>query len=103
MRLKKHLVIKYLILYLMLLSGTAFAQNIKKYKDSLVVSTGKTSVSVNYKTGRLNYHFDSGVVLNNTIAYINEITDGYVPTSACRIHQATTVILQTVSEKALEL
>jgi len=90
MRLKKHLVIKYLILYLMLLSGTAFAQNIKKYKDSLVVSTGKTSVSVNYKTGRLNYHFDSGVVLNNTIAYINEITDGYVPTSACRIHQATT-------------
>jgi len=90
MKFKKRSVIKYLMPCLLLLSGTVSAQKVTKYEDSLVVRTGGSSVSVNYKTGRLNYHFSNGVVLNNTIAYVNEIADGYVSTSACRVHQAAT-------------
>src|ERR1700733_2558054 len=90
MKFQKRPIIKYLIPCLLLLSGTVAAQKITKYDDSLVVSTGESSVSVNYKTGRLNYHFSNGVVLNNTIAYVNEIADGYISSSACRIHQAAT-------------
>src|ERR1700744_4237431 len=91
MKFQKRPVKKYSIpCLLLLLSGTAFGQKIMRYDDSLMVSTGQSSVSVNYKTGRLNYHFSNGVVLNNTIAYVNELTDGYIATSACRVHQAAT-------------
>src|SRR6185312_13657976 len=90
MNLKKRSVIKYLISCLcLLLSGTVYGQKIMRYDDSLVVSTAQSSVSVNNKTGRLNYHFSNGVVLNNTIAYVNELSAGYVPTSACKMHQAS--------------
>jgi len=75
---------------LLLLSETVSAQKVTKYEDSLVASTGGASVSVNYKTGRLNYHFSNGVVLNNTIAYVIEVAGGYISTSACRVHQAAT-------------
>ncbi|MFI5163374.1 MAG: hypothetical protein ACHQHN_18995 [Sphingobacteriales bacterium] len=90
MKLKKRPVIKCLIPCLLLLSGTVAAQKITKYDDSLVVSTGASSVSVNYQSGRLDYHFSNGVVLNNTIAYINELSAGYLSTSACEKHEAST-------------
>lgn len=88
MKLKKSPVKNFLILCLCLMPGSVFAQKITRYDDSLVVGTGISSVAVNYKTGRLNYRFSNGVVLNNTIAYVNEVTDGYISTSACRVHQA---------------
>jgi len=87
--LKKRPVIKYLLACLVLLPAIASAQRIAKYDDSLVVSTAASSVTVNYKTGRLNYHFSNGVVLNNTIAYINELSSGYMPASACKTHRAS--------------
>jgi len=90
MKFQKRAVIKYLVPCLLLLSAAVSAQKVTKYDDSLVVSTGGSSVSVNYKTGRLNYRFGNGVVLDNTIAYVNELTDGYISTSACRVHQAAT-------------
>src|ERR1700744_5775392 len=90
MKFQKRPVKKYSIpCLLLLLSGTAFGQKIMRYDDSLMVSTGQSSVSVNNKTGRLSYHFSNGVVLNNTIAYVNELSAGYVPTSACKMHQAS--------------
>jgi len=90
MKFQKRTVIKYLVPCLLLLPGIVSAQKITKYDDSLVVSTGESSVTVNYKTGRLNYHFGNGVVLSNTIAYVNELSGGYVPTSACEKHEAST-------------
>src|ERR1700761_8125436 len=90
MKFQKRSVKKYLIpSLLLLLSATAYGQRIMRYEDSLVVSTGGSSVSVNNKTGRLNYHFGNGVVLNNTIAYVNELSAGYISTSACRMHRAS--------------
>src|ERR1700759_3965552 len=89
MKFKKLPVIRCLLPCLLLLSITVSAQKITKYDDSLVVSEGQSSVAVNYKTGRLNYQFGNGVVLNNTIAYVNELSSGYLASSACKIHQAT--------------
>lgn len=86
---KKRSVIKYLVPCLLLLPAFASAQKITKYDDSLVVSTAESSVAVNYKTGRLNYHFGNGVVLNNTIAYVNELSSGYISTSTCKTHRAS--------------
>jgi alpha-galactosidase len=89
MKVKKLPVIRYLLPCLLLLSTTVSAQKITKYDDSLVVSEGQSSVAVNYKTGRLNYQFSNGVVLNNTIAYVNELSSGFLASSACKIHQAS--------------
>src|ERR1700744_5195593 len=89
MMFKKRSVIKYLVPCLLLLPAFASAQKITKYDDSLVVSTAESSVAVNYKTGRLNYHFGNGIVLSNTIAYVNELSSGYISTSACRTHRAS--------------
>ncbi len=89
MKFKKRPVISYLLPCLLLPSINASAQKITKYDDSLVVSEGQASVAVNYKTGRLNYHFGNGVVLNNTIAYVDELSSGYLASPACRIHQAS--------------
>ncbi len=89
MKFKKRPVIRYLLPCLLLLSISVSAQKITKYDDSLVVSEGQSSVAVNYKTGRLNYQFGNGVVLSNTIAYVNELSSGYLTSSACKIHQAT--------------
>ena len=90
MNLLKHPVITCLVPGLLLLQNIASAQKITKYPDSLTVSTERSSVSVNNKTGQLNYHFSNGVVLSNTIAYVNELSTGLTTTSACKIHQATT-------------
>lgn len=90
MNFQQRSVIKYLIPCLLLLSGTVSAQKVTKYADSLVVSAGGSTVSVNYKTGRLNYRFGNGVVLNNTIAYVNELSAGYISTSSCKTHMAST-------------
>jgi alpha-galactosidase len=90
MKLYKRPIISCLIPYLLLLSETVSAQKVTKYDDSLVVSTGQSSVSVNYKTGRLNYRFSNGVVLNNTITYVNDLSTGLTTSSACQMHRATT-------------
>src|ERR1700744_5714748 len=103
MKFQKRPVIKYLIPCLLLLSGTVSAQKVTKYDDSLVVSAGASSVSVNYKTGRLNYHFGNGVALNNTIAYVNEVNDGLIYTSACRVHQAATGEFENELGKGVQL
>jgi hypothetical protein len=63
-------------------------QQVNKYADSLVIHNQGTSVSVNYKTGCISYHFSSGIALSNTIAYINDISSGYLSTADCKLHQA---------------
>jgi hypothetical protein len=103
MKLQKRPVIKYLIPCLLLVTGTVSAQKVTKYDDSLVVSAGGSSVSVNYKTGRLNYHFGNGVALNNTVAYVNEVNDGTIYTSACRVHQAATGEFENELGKGVQL
>lgn len=90
MNLYKSPVIGCLVSCLVLLSGAVSAQKVSKYDDSLVVRTDGASVLVNFKTGRLNYRFSNGVVLSNTIAYVNELSTGMVTSSACKMHQATT-------------
>ncbi|WP_183561488.1 hypothetical protein [Mucilaginibacter sp. SP1R1] len=66
------------------------AQQITKTNDSAVVTNHQVTITVNYKTGLINYHFSNGVVLNNTVAYLVDVKTGYCSTSDCRLHQAVT-------------
>lgn len=88
---------------LTMLLFTANAQKIKKYDDSLVVTTPDVSVNVNQKTGRLNFQFSNGVVIHNAIAYVNELTSGYLPASACKIHQAVADEFNNANGKGIRL
>jgi hypothetical protein len=83
-------IISYCLPLLLLGSLKADAQQVTQSNDSLVVSTSESTVAVNLKTGRVSYHFGNGVVLSNTIAYINELKAGYLSTSACAVHQVAT-------------
>lgn len=87
---KKRVPVQCLLSVLTLLSLSVSAQKISKYNDSTVVSTDAASVSANSKTGRLNLHFSNGVTINNAVAYINELSAGYITTSACKAHLITT-------------
>jgi hypothetical protein len=82
--------ISYCLLVSLVWSLKTNAQQVNKYNDSLVVSTHEATVAVNYKTGRVSYHFSNGVVINNAIAYVNDINAGYLSTSDCKLHQVTT-------------
>ncbi|MDB5135647.1 MAG: hypothetical protein JWP37_2250 [Mucilaginibacter sp.] len=86
----KNCFISYCLPALLLWSLKTNAQQVNKYNDSLVVSTAGSTVSVNCKTGRLSYHFSNGVVLYNTIAYVNDLKAGYLSTSECKVHQVAT-------------
>jgi alpha-galactosidase len=83
-------IISYCLPLLLLGSLKADAQQVTQSNDSLVVSTRESTVAVNLKTGRLSYHFSNGVVLYNTIAYVNDLKAGYLSTSGCKVHQVTT-------------
>jgi alpha-galactosidase len=84
-------------------SLTARAQQITKYPDSLAVSTAEARVTVDYKTGYIAYHFNNGVVLSNTIAYLNDLNLGYLSTSGCKQHQAATDEFDNSSGKGVRI
>jgi outer membrane protein W len=90
MQVKKRLPVQCLLVVLTLLSLSVSAQKISKYRDSTVLSTDAASVSANSKTGRLNFHFSNGVTISNAVAYINELSAGYITTSACKVHLIST-------------
>jgi alpha-galactosidase len=103
MKFRKIPALKYLIPCLLLLPLIGSAQKITRYNDSLVVSINESSVSVNYKTGYVSYHFSNGVVLNNTIAYVNDISSGYLATADCKIHQAATDTFTNSAGKGIRM
>ena len=81
----------------------AQAQQVKKSDDSLVVTTPTSAVAVNFKNGLVSYRFTNGVVLNNTIAYINELSAGYLATSECLVHQAATDAFDNAAGKGVRI
>jgi len=88
---------------LLAVSLNAKAQQVTNYKDSLVVKDQEKSVCVNLITGYVCYHFSNGVVINNSIAYVNDITSGYLSTTECKIHQAATDTFTNSAGKGIRL
>lgn len=81
--------IKYKLVLLFLWAFNAQAQQISRTNDSLVVRGKDAVVSVSLKTGQISYRFTSGVVLNNTTAYVTDVTRGAVSVTDCKVHQAS--------------
>ncbi len=95
--------IPYYLFVLLLAVFKVDAQQVNKYDDSLVVRNQQASVTVNYKTGCASYHFSNGVVMNNTIAYVNEISVGSLSTADCKLHQAATDPFDNSTGKGVRL
>lgn len=77
-------------LLLLSLSFQGYTQQISRTNDSLVIYNKTAKVIANFKTGRVSYYFDGGIVLNNTTAEIQEIQAGLLSTGSCNSHLATT-------------
>src|SRR5882757_8467896 len=78
------------LLSLLLLQGRANAQALKEYKDSLVLSNQQVAVIVNKVTGKLNYRFTNGILLDNTVAYVEDVHSGRLSSADLRRHSCST-------------
>ena len=70
---------------LLLAAHTATA-SMRDPKDSVVLTDGQVRIVAFAGTGKVNYHFSSGVTLDNTVAYVDDVHMGYVVTSDCTRH-----------------
>jgi alpha-galactosidase len=100
---RKAIILILLFFNVVFAGSKAFAQQAHNYKDSLVINNQGNSVAVNYATGCVSYHFSNGVVLNNTIAYVNDISSGYLSTVDCKIHQAATDTFTNSAGKGIRM
>jgi hypothetical protein len=103
MLIRKRIFFEALLLILTFTSLSVFAQKVSTYSDSVVVSTRESSVSADRKTGRLNFRFSNGVTINNAIAYVSELSAGYIATSACATHLISTAEFSNASGKGIRM
>jgi len=91
------------LLSLILLQGRANAQALKEYKDSLVLSNQQVAVIVNKVTGKLNYRFTNGILLDNTVAYVEDVHSGRLSSADLRRHSCSTEQLQDSLGKGIRI
>ncbi|MCR8557629.1 hypothetical protein KXD93_08245 [Mucilaginibacter sp. BJC16-A38] len=84
---KRILVCKISILILCIHS--LYAQDLRNYKDSTVISNPQVKVVVDNIKGRISYRFASGAYAENTVAYINDVNLGYFASSDFSTHTVT--------------
>ncbi|QEC40182.1 alpha-galactosidase [Pseudobacter ginsenosidimutans] len=82
------------VVFLWLLIGclplNALAQQQQLAGDSLVLSNPQLRVVVNLNTGTVSYRFSSGTILENTIAYVDDLKQGMLLSSSFTKHSVTT-------------
>ncbi len=59
----------------------ADAQTVHDYTDSLVVSNDRVTVVVHAATGKVDYRWSGGIVLDNTVADVDDVHDGRLSTA----------------------
>lgn len=79
------------------------AQLIEVYKDSLVVSNKYSKVIVNVKTGKVNYRFESGGSITNSVVYIDDIHVGKITATDFNQHLTTTKGILDNTGKGVEI
>lgn len=97
--------LKIFLFYVLMLacSFKGYTQQVSRTNDSLVVSSKTAKVAVDFKTGRVSYYFDGGVVLKNTTAEISDIQTGLLTAAACRIHRAATEVFTDHTGKGVKI
>lgn len=68
------------------LLGNIHAQTWKEDHDSLVLTNNKFSVILQLTTGKVTYRFPGGIVLDNTIAYIDDLHYGRLSSPDFSLH-----------------
>ncbi|MFS2186184.1 hypothetical protein ACCC92_05885 [Mucilaginibacter sp. Mucisp84] len=78
------------VLVLLTFIGTRLqAQELQKSADKTSISSPQIKISVDKKTGMVNYIFSDGSHIDNAAAYIKDVSSGYLPTSAFSGHSCT--------------
>jgi len=74
-------------LFLSLAGRSVRAQAVlHEYNDSVVLSNEGVSVVLHLATGRVDYRFSHGVRMDNTVAFVEDIHEGYLSTSGLSSH-----------------
>lgn len=63
-------------------------------KDSVTLSGAGVRIVVARATGKVNYYFASGIFLDNTVAYVDDVHVGYVSSAGCSRHSYKTDALR---------
>ncbi|MBN9385335.1 MAG: hypothetical protein J0H74_31550 [Chitinophagaceae bacterium] len=99
--------IKYYKITILFLSGlwgsSLQAQTVQEYADSVVVSTDGAAVILHTATGKVDYHFTDGIVLDNTVAYIQELRTGYLSTADLALHPYSTDAVEDSLGKGIRI
>lgn len=69
---------------------TVQAQHISQSPDSVVIANDHVRLHVDTRTGYIDYRFHNGVVLQHTIAGIDELQAGHLTTASFSKHQCST-------------
>ncbi|WP_208809221.1 alpha-amylase family protein [Mucilaginibacter metallidurans] len=81
----------------------SLAQQVDRSGDALMVRSEGSAITVNQKTGRLDFKFGNGVTIDNAIAYVRELSSGYLATTDCQLHQASTDTFSNAAGKGIRL
>lgn len=93
-----------IVILLMSLPGlTLQAQDLREYADSVVLSTNAAAVVLHARTGKVDYRFGDGIVLDNTVAYIQELNTGYLSTADLGQHPYSTDVVADSLGKGIRI
>ena len=95
---------KIVVLLLLGLRGSSLqAQSVREYTDSVVVSTDEAAVVLNVRTGMVDYRFTPGIVLDNTVAYLQDVRTGYLSTADLGQHPYSTDVVEDSLGKGVRI
>lgn len=64
-----------------------FAQQVREAAGSVVLWNGQVSITVHTANGKTDYRFSNGIILSNTIAYVEDIKAGLLTSSSYGQHR----------------
>lgn len=85
------------------LHGIATGQAVQKTTDKLIVNNGSVKITLDKRTGKINYLFAGGTALNNTSAYINEAKTGHINSTYFTSHSYTIETVKAPLGKAMHI
>lgn len=65
------------------------AQQLTKSTDNASIGSAQLKISVDKSSGAVNYAFSNGTHIDNAIAYVNDISTGYLPSTDLADHTCT--------------
>jgi hypothetical protein len=80
-----------------------YAQDLRNYKDSTVISNLQVRVVIDNIKGKISYRFASGAYAENTVAYINDVNLGYFTSGDFSSHVVTSANISDSLGKGLKI